>query len=204
DQMVGNFGDCEVFSFHATKFFNTFEGGAITTNDDALAERLALIKNFGFAGMDTVVDLGTNAKMPEICAAMGLSLLPCLDQLLERNRHNHQLYRAHLDGIPGLRLLTYDHLQQTNWQYVVIEIDESRFRASRDELVAQLHAQQIRARRYFYPGCHRMEPYRSMARNQNLTLPRTETLCNRVICLPTGSAIDESDIERVCRVIRGY
>ena len=204
DQMVGNFGDCEVFSFHATKFFNTFEGGAITTNDDALAERLALLKNFGFAGMDTVVDLGTNAKMPEICAAMGLSLLPCLDQLLERNQHNHQLYRAHLEQIPGLRLLTYDHLQQTNWQYVVIEIDESRFRVSRDELVAQLHAQQIRARRYFYPGCHRMEPYRSMARNQNLTLPHTETLCNRVICLPTGSAIDESDIERVCRVIRGY
>ena len=100
-RVVGNMGDCEVFSFHATKFFNTFEGGAITTNDDALAERLRLEKNFGFAGLDNVIHLGTNAKMPEICAAMGLSLLPCVDRLIERNHLNHRLYQAYLDGVPA-------------------------------------------------------------------------------------------------------
>ncbi|WP_182867667.1 DegT/DnrJ/EryC1/StrS family aminotransferase [Rhodopirellula sp. JC639] len=203
DRMIGNFGDCEVFSFHATKFFNTFEGGAIATNNDELAERLTRMKSFGFAGMDNVVGLGTNAKMPEVCAAMGLSLMPCLEQLMERNRHNHQLYQAHLEGLDGLRLLTHDHLQQTNWQYVVIEIDQQRFGVSRDELIERLHARQIRARRYFYPGCHRMEPYRSMPRNQGLALPNTEAIGDRVICLPTGSAVDEADIERVCNVIRG-
>ncbi|QEF98678.1 dTDP-4-amino-4,6-dideoxy-D-glucose transaminase [Stieleria maiorica] len=202
-RMIGNFGDCEVFSFHATKFFNTFEGGAIATNNDELAERLTRMKSFGFAGMDKVVGLGTNAKMPEVCAAMGLSLMPCLEQLIDRNRHNHQLYRAHLEGLDGLRLLTHDHLQQTNWQYVVIEIDEQRFGVGRDALVDRLHARKVRARRYFYPGCHRMEPYRSMTRNQGLALPNTETIGDRVICLPTGSAVDEADIERVCRVIRG-
>lgn len=203
-QMIGNFGDCEVFSFHATKFFNTFEGGAIATNNDELAERLSLMKNFGFAGMDKVVHLGTNAKMPEICAAMGLSVFSCLDQLRDKNQYNHNLYRAHLEGVSGLRLLTYDHLQQTNWQYVVIEIDEKQFGESRDDVIHRLHAANIRARRYFYPGCHRMEPYGSMARNRDLVLPHTEMLCRRVICLPTGTAIDELDIDRVCKVIRRY
>ncbi|MCA9139317.1 MAG: DegT/DnrJ/EryC1/StrS family aminotransferase [Planctomycetales bacterium] len=203
-RMIGNFGDCEVFSFHATKFFNTFEGGAIATNNDDLAARLTLMKNFGFAGMDHVIHLGTNAKMPEICAAMGLSMFPILEEIREKNRYNHQLYRAHLEGVKGLRLLTYDHLHQTNWQYVVIEIDEAEFGISRDSLVDRLHAQNVRARRYFYPGCHRMEPYGSMERNRKLDLPNTETLCRRVICLPTGTAIDEVDIDRICQIIRGY
>lgn len=204
DKMIGNYGDCEVFSFHATKFFNTFEGGAIATNNDQLAERLALMKNFGFAGMDNVVHLGTNAKMPEICAAMGLSMFSCLEQIRERNRYNHELYRAHLEGVKGLRLLTYDHVRQTNWQYVVVEIDEQQFGVSRDQVVNRLHSQRIRARRYFYPGCHRMQPYRSLPQNQDLKLPYTDALCQRVLCLPTGTAIDDSDIDRICNVVRGY
>ncbi|MEM0925744.1 MAG: DegT/DnrJ/EryC1/StrS family aminotransferase, partial [Planctomycetota bacterium] len=122
EKMIGNFGRCEVFSFHATKFFNTFEGGAIVTNCDELAERLALMRNFGFAGMDEVVYLGTNAKMPEICAAMGLSLFSELPGLLQRNELNYQLYRAHLQGLPGIRLLSFDFAGQTNHQYVVLEI----------------------------------------------------------------------------------
>ncbi|MCC9602040.1 aminotransferase class I/II-fold pyridoxal phosphate-dependent enzyme [Stieleria sp. JC731] len=203
-RMVGNFGNCEVFSFHATKFFNTFEGGAIATNDDTLAERLELMRNFGFAGMDEVVHLGTNAKMPEICAAMGLSLFPMLDEIQAANRYKHSLYQAHLDSVPGIRLLTYDHLEKTNWQYVVIEIDAQQRGESRDQVMQRLHENSIRARRYFYPGCHRMEPYRSQPRNQNLNLPFTDIACQRVICLPTGSDIDEQDIERVCKIIRQY
>ncbi|WP_149498630.1 DegT/DnrJ/EryC1/StrS family aminotransferase [Roseiconus lacunae] len=204
DRMIGNFGNCEVFSFHATKFFNTFEGGAITTNDDALAERLKLMRNFGFAGMDHVIHLGTNAKMPEICAAMGLSLLPCLEKIQSANQYKHSLYRAHLDTVDGLRVLSYDHLAKTNWQYVVLEVDSQVFGRTRDELMEDLHRQNIRVRRYFYPGCHRMEPYRSQPQNQSLELPNTERACQRVLCLPTGSDIDEGDIDRVCQAIRGY
>ncbi len=94
--MVGNFGDAEVFSFHATKFFNTFEGGAITTNDDDLAERLRLKRNFGFAGYDTVVTDGTNGKMSEISAAMGLTSLASLDAFIVHNRCNYEAYRSAL------------------------------------------------------------------------------------------------------------
>ena len=99
--------------------------------------------------------------------------------------------------------MRFDHLRQSNWQYVVIEIDEQAFGTRRDELVDRLHQHRIRARRYFFPGCHRMEPYKSMPRNQSLSLPNTEAACQRVICLPTGSAVEEADIHRVCEVIRG-
>lgn len=200
-QMIGNFGDCEVFSFHATKFFNTFEGGAITTNDHALAEKARLMRNFGFKKMDTVIHLGTNGKMSEIHAAMGLANLKCLDQFIEQNRQNHQHYQARLHGAPGIRLLTYDHLEATNWQYVVVEIDESEFGESRDDVFDRLMALGIRARRYFFPGCHRMEPYASLYPRQRERLPVTDELCGRVLLLPNGTSISNEDIDRVCDVI---
>ena len=91
-KMIGNFGECEVFSFHATKFFNTFEGGAIATNDDQLAHKLRLMKNFGFEGKDNVIHLGTNAKMSEISAAMGLASFAKIDEFVDTNKRNYQLY----------------------------------------------------------------------------------------------------------------
>jgi dTDP-4-amino-4,6-dideoxygalactose transaminase len=201
-RMLGNFGRCEVFSFHATKFFNTFEGGAITTNDDELAHKLRLMKNFGFEKMDTVVHLGTNGKMTEVCAAMGLTGMAGLDSLLASNRRNYEIYQQELEPIPGVTLALYDPDLQMNRQYVVVEIDEARFGASRDQLFNHLHRHRIRARRYFYPGCHQMEPYRTRYPESVGRLSFTESLCQRVLCLPTGQAIDESDTNRVCSVIR--
>ena len=200
--MIGNFGDCEVFSFHATKFFNTFEGGAIATNDDELADRIRLMRNFGFSSMDHTVDLGINAKMPEICAAMGLSMIDSIESIRRRNQLNHQTYKSLLGNQPGLRLLSFDHMKLSNWQYVVLEIEEKRFGRSRDQVFDQLHANQIRARRYFYPGCHRLAPYcdePSIA----VDLSNTETVCSKVLCLPTGTAIEQRDIVRVCNVVLG-
>ncbi|MGB7346537.1 MAG: DegT/DnrJ/EryC1/StrS family aminotransferase [Pirellulaceae bacterium] len=202
DRMIGNFGNCEVFSFHATKFFNTFEGGAIATNDDALAEKIRLMKNFGFEAMDRVVHLGTNAKMTEVCAAMGLSLFAKLEDLVSHNQHIYETYRQHLGGLNGLSLYSFDHLRHSNRQYVVLEIDEAEFGASRDWVMEHLHAQNIRARRYFFPGCHRMEPYRSRYDVRLAQLPKTERLCDRVLCLPTGGSVDDADAQRVCRVIK--
>ncbi len=103
-RMVGCFGRAEVFSFHATKFFNTFEGGAITTNDDELAKRLRLMVNFGFAGFDNVVHIGTNGKMNEVCAAMGLASMRSLDDVVEVDRRNHAAYAAALHDIAGLAI----------------------------------------------------------------------------------------------------
>jgi dTDP-4-amino-4,6-dideoxygalactose transaminase/glycosyltransferase involved in cell wall biosynthesis len=199
--MVGNFGDCEVFSFHATKFVHTFEGGVITTNDDALADKMRLMRNFGFDGHDSVVGPGINAKMPEVCAAMGLCNLESMDGFVEKNRRNYELYRQLLTDLPGIRVLDYDTQQQGNFQYIVLEVDPAHCMMSRDELVAALHAEGILARRYFWRGCHRMEPYLSARVGSETSLPATEQVAAKVIVLPTGQAISEEAVRRVCEAV---
>jgi dTDP-4-amino-4,6-dideoxygalactose transaminase len=200
--MIGGFGDAEVFSFHATKFFNTFEGGAVVTNSDEVAGKIRLMRNFGFAGYDNVVGLGTNGKMSEICAAMGLTSLESLDEFIAANRRNYRVYQRELADLPGVRLLDYDETERCNYQYVVLEIDETRTHMSRDLLIQILWAENVIARRYFYPGCHRMEPYRSCYPNAALTLPATERVASRLVVLPTGTAVSDSDIRQICGIIR--
>lgn len=199
---LGSFGDAEVFSFHATKFFNSFEGGAITTNNDALADTIRSMRNFGFAGLDNVTSIGINGKMSEISAAMGLTSLESFDVFVETNRKNYQAYAHGLASLPGIRLIDYDHQEKNNYQYVVIECDEKTAGLSRDVLVKILHAENILARRYFYPGCHQMEPYRSYFPNAGLVLPVTEKLTQLVLQLPTGTALQVSEIEKICELIR--
>ncbi len=201
-RMIGGFGRAEVFSFHATKFLNSFEGGAIATDDDDLAARIRLMKNFGFAGFDNVVFIGTNGKMTEVCAAMGLTSLEGLDGLVEVNRRNYHAYVRALAGVPSVSLLTYDESERCNFQYIVIELDPDSAGLSRDELVSVLHAENVIARRYFWPGCHRMEPYRSYFPHAGLLLPKTERMSERVIVLPTGTAVSPADIEVLCGIIQ--
>jgi len=121
--MIGCFGDAEVFSFHATKFLNSFEGGAVVTNDDDLAGRIRLMKNFGFSGYDNVIHVGINGKMSEISAAMGLTSLESLDEIIGTNLRNYACYREGLQGIPGIELVALDQNERNNYQYVVLEVD---------------------------------------------------------------------------------
>ena len=201
-KMIGGFGACEVFSFHATKFLNSFEGGAVVTNDDALADKLRLMRNFGFAGFDRVIYLGVNGKLTEVCAAMGLTSLDAIDGLVAVNRRNYLAYAEGLLGIPGISLLRYDPAERNNYQYVVVEVDPSIAPLSRDELVSVLHAENVLARKYFWPGCHRMEPYRSLQPNASLLLPQTELKASRIIVLPTGQTIDPGTIATICALFR--
>lgn len=201
-RMIGNFGNAEIFSFHATKFFNTFEGGAIVTNDDALATRIRLMKNFGFASYDDVIYLGTNGKMSEVSAAMGLTGLESLDDFIAANYRNYLAYRAGLQDLPGLQIINFDETERCNYQYMIIEIDETKTGISRDVLVQVLQAENILARRYFYPGCHQMEPYRSYFPRAGLLLPETEKLVQRVMSLPTGTAVGPDEIGKICQIIR--
>jgi dTDP-4-amino-4,6-dideoxygalactose transaminase len=201
-RMIGGFGNAEVFSFHATKFFNTFEGGAVTTNDDDLAAKIRIMRNFGFAGYDNVVYIGTNGKMSEVSAAMGITSLESLGQFIEINRRNHDAYRKYLVAIPGVSLIAYDQKEQNNYQYVVLEIDEARSGISRDLLVDVLWSENVIARRYFYPGCHRMEPYRLYFPHAGLMLPETEIMANKLLLLPTGSSVSEDDVALVTEIIR--
>ncbi len=201
--MIGNFGEAEVFSFHATKFFNTFEGGAIVTNNDELAAKLRLMKNFGFAGYDNVIYLGINGKLPEIAAAMGLTGLESLDRFVETNRtQSRRLSTASVGYSRSFVAHRHNNAERRNWQYVVVEIDEELAGISRDAVVRMLHAENVMARRYFYPGCHRMEPYRSLFPHAGLLLPETERVASRIIVLPTGTAISTGEISEVCQLIR--
>jgi dTDP-4-amino-4,6-dideoxygalactose transaminase len=201
-KMIANFGRAEVFSFHATKFFNTFEGGAIATNDDELAARIRLMINFGFTGMDTVIHLGTNGKMSEIHAAMGLACFGEIGNIVQTNHKHYQQYRETLLSLPGIHFCDYDDVEGTNYQYVAIEIDEAQAGLSRDDLMLALHSENIMVRRYFYPGCHRMEPYVGLQPGLAKRLPVTEAICDKVMILPTGTGISSEDVTRVCNAIK--
>jgi dTDP-4-amino-4,6-dideoxygalactose transaminase len=199
--MIGSFGDAEIFSFHATKFFNTFEGGAVTTNNDALAAQIRLMKNFGFKDYDEVIYIGMNGKMNEMSAAMGITGLESLDTFIDSNRRNYERYREHLHGINGIRFITYSDTDRQNFQYIILEIDEAITRISRDDLVTILHRENIIARRYFYPGCHKMEPYRALFPHAHLLLPATTATAARVMSLPNGTSVDKSAIDQICELI---
>jgi dTDP-4-amino-4,6-dideoxygalactose transaminase len=201
-KMIGEFGSCEVFSFHATKFLNSFEGGAVVTNDEALAHQMQLMRNFGFAGYDRVLYVGTNGKLSEVCAAMGLTSLEALDEIIAVNRRNYECYRNNLEDVPGIKLIDYDTSEHQNYQYIVLEIDPTVASLNRDELVPVLHAENVLARKYFWPCCHRMEPYRSHFPHAHLLLPNTERVAPRVMVLPTGTTLSCEDINKICRIIR--
>lgn len=201
-RMIGNFGDAEVFSFHATKFLNSLEGGAVTTNDDELAAKIRLMKNFGFAGYDNVIYVGTNGKMSEVSAAMGLTSLESLDEFVATNRGNYERYRALLEGTKGIKVVAYDAGQANNYQYVVVEFDEDLVGIRRDQILRILWSENVIARRYFYPGCHRMEPYRSYYPYAGLVLPETNELVERVLQLPTGTAVGMEQIDIICQILK--
>lgn len=200
-RMIGGFGDAEVFSLHATKLLNAFEGGAITTNDDELAAAARLMKNFGFTDYDEISCLGINGKMSEVAAAMGLSSLESVDDFIAGNRANYLAYRRGLEGLPGTSLVTHDDSERRNYQSVVVEIDEAESGLSRDALHCVLWAENVLARRYFYPGVHRMEPYRSADPDASFRLPVTERLAQRTLALPNGGELEPSGVARICDLV---
>jgi len=200
-KMIGGFGECEVFSFHATKFINSLEGGAVVTNSHELAEKIRLMRNFGFKGYDNVVYPGINGKMNEVCAAMGITSLEAMDGIIKVNRDNYEAYRKGLTGIPGVSLIDYDPVEKNNYQYVVIEVNEGACTLSRDELVNSLHAENVIARKYFWPGCHLMEPYKTLQPGMGAGLTATEIVAKRVIVLPTGQGISTTQVSWICSFI---
>jgi len=200
-RMIGGFGEAEVFSFHATKMFNTFEGGAITTNNDDLAARCRLLKNFGFKDYDLVLFPGTNGKMSEIHAAMGLGMMDSLDHIIKENKKHYRTYQHILKEQDGLRIVSYAETEQSNFQYVVVEIDEGVTMLSRDQLVELFFTENILARRYFYPGCHRMEPYASDPTQDTDLLKQTDRISQRTLCLPTGTSLTTEDVEKIGRLL---
>ena len=200
-KIIGCFGRAEILSFHATKFVNTLEGGAVVTNDGDFADRCRAMRNFGFCGEDLVSSLGINGKMNEFEAVMGLASLDQMEEFIAANRGNYLEYDKELAEIPGIRLRRYDLRERNNFQYIAVEVGADAG-VSRDQLHELLQAENILARRYFYPGCHRMEPYRSLYPETEHRLPRTVRACANMLCLPTGTAVGVEDIRSICALVR--
>lgn len=194
---VGGFGDAEVFSFHSTKFVNSFEGGAIVTDDDELAEVSARLRNFGITGPDEVSYVGLNAKMCEASAAMGLTSLDSMEEFREHNARLYHAYRDGLAGIDGIDMIAFDERERNNFQYTVLEVTGAAAPLTRDLLCQLLTEEGVHARRYFYPGCHRMAPYRD-----GTVLPHTEALAGRSLVLPTGTAVSVAAATRISELVR--
>ena len=199
-RVIGGFGAAETFSFHATKFVNSFEGGAIVTDDDSLAARARLIRNFGFADYDQIRSLGINGKMTEVAAAMGLTSLESRQRFIDVNHANYAAYRAGLRAVPGIEMVGYDDEELTTRQYVVVEVNDDHG-LTRDDLHQVLWAENVLARRYFFPGCHRVEPYRSEQHPDRLEMPRTDEVASRTLVLPTGTGVTLTDIEIITGII---
>lgn len=200
-KMIGNFGNAEVFSFHATKFFNSLEGGVIATNNDELATKMRLMRNFGFHEYE-VISPGTNGKMNEFSAAMGITSLESIDEIIGKNHQNYDQYQKELSDVPGISLIEYDKNERCNFQYVVLDIDDKKTNISRDNLIKVLWAENVIARNYFSPGCHKGEPYCSDSKYGKLSLPITEKVADRLLSLPTGTSMDGPKISKLCDMLK--
>lgn len=196
---VGSYGHYEVFSLHATKWLNSFEGGVITTNNVILANRIRQMRNFGFSDYHSTSYLGTNGKMSEIHAAMGLVSLSAESEFRGRLRENYLTYRANLSNVPGIRLMEHD--EGSNYQYIVVEILPE-CKMTRDSLADALLVRNIMARRYFSPPCHECQPYVRMHTSVDDRLPVTNRLSASLLNLPTGTALSTGDVEAVCDIIK--
>ncbi len=202
DTPAGNFGDAEFMSFHATKFFGTFEGGAIFTNNSDLDRRVRYVRNFGFRGYDDVGFLGINGKMSEASAAMGLASLPAIPERIRRCEETYMLYRDRFSEIPGIRVVPIGERGRGNFQYLVTLVDTEEFGVARDELYDALTAQNIWVRRYFYPGCHRVDFYQPACPDAKWNLPVTDDVCSRVLCFPVNLPHPEADVDTIAGVVK--
>jgi len=162
---------------------------------------MRLMRNFGFHGYDNVIHPGTNGKMIEVCAAMGLTNLDVHSDVVACNKRTHAAYSQAMEDIAGMSVLPYDQNESNSHHYVVIEVGNG-CPASRDVIIEALHAENILARKYFWPGCHMMKPYRDLYPHSGLLLEHTRTVAQRVIVLPNGPTLPDGAIAVVASVLR--
>ena len=201
-QGIGNFGDASCFSFHATKVFNTIEGGAVCYRDPDMGRRLYELKNFGIHGPEEVDAVGANAKMNEFCAAMGLCNLRHVDEEIAKRRAVVERYREHLEGVDGLRLNVQQPEVRSNYAYFPVVFDENLFGASRNEVMDALAQNGIGARKYFYPLTNTFECFHG--KYDVDATPVALHVAKRVLTLPLYADLSMEDVDRICELILGY
>lgn len=194
-------GDLSILSFHATKVFNTFEGGAIISPDLKTKNRIDHLKNFGFSGETSVVATGINGKMNEFSAALGLLQLSHIDQAIEKRRGLDLAYRKGLAGVKGIRCLEGSNEQRPNFAYFPILVGPA-YPIARDELYERLKANGIYARRYFYPLISEFPMYRGLPSSSGSNLSVAKQAAAQVLCLPIYPSLDIAIVDEICEFIR--
>lgn len=197
-----NAGDISTLSFHATKVYNTVEGGAMVMHDLETKKRIDYLKNFGFAGETTVVAPGINGKVDELRAAYGILNLRQVDKAIAARQRIAQIYRKELRGIPGLRFFEDMPGVRHNYSYFPIFIDGKQFGMSRDELYFKMAEQNVLGRRYFYPLISEFSTYRGLPSARPDNLPVATRIANEVICLPMHHELSDNDMERILACIK--
>lgn len=193
------FGDVSMFSFHATKVFNTIEGGALCYNDDSLEQVFCDLKNFGIHGPESVPYVGGNAKMNEFCAAMGLCNLRHLEREIEKRRRVSEHYDARLSGVGGIKLNAKQTGVKSNYGYYPVVFDGYKY--TRDEVFEKLAAENIVARKYFYPLTNSFECYSGRAGFEPERTPAASHIAERVLTLPLFADLSHDDVDRICDII---
>lgn len=203
-QSILNFGDLSILSFHATKVFNTIEGGAIICQDEKTKKRIDYLKNFGFAGETTVIEPGINAKMNELQAAYGILQLKYVDQYLSERKRVATQYRDLLSGIEGIHFLNEIESVKYNYAYFPILIDSEIYNKTRDEVYNILKDNNIYARRYFYPLISDFPTYKGLPSSRKENLPIATKIANQVLCLPIFPGLDYTTVKSICSLIAIY
>ncbi|NLN96066.1 MAG: DegT/DnrJ/EryC1/StrS family aminotransferase [Bacteroidales bacterium] len=200
-ESICNWGDLSVLSFHATKVYNTFEGGAIVSHDEKTKKRIDYLKNFGFAGETRVIAPGINAKMNEVQAAFGLLQLKYVDQAIEKRKNIAEMYRENLAGRDGLILLNDFPNVKHNYAYFPVLIRKNEYGKSRDEVYELLKKNNIYSRRYFYPLISQFPVYNSLESASIRNLPVATKIAEQVLCLPIYPELSLSTVEDICSLL---
>lgn len=201
NESILNFGDLSVLSFHATKVYNTFEGGAIISHDPKIKKRIDYLKNFGFAGETTVIAPGINAKMNEMQAALGLLQLKDFDKNRLKRKQISESYKSVLKEIRGISYLEDIDNVTYNYAYFPIFVDSEKYGMTRDELYFKLKENKIFSRRYFYPLISHFPTYRNLESADPEKLPHSERITNEVICLPIYAELENNDFEKITQLL---
>ncbi len=200
-ESILNWGDMSTLSFHATKVYNTIEGGAMIMHDAETKKRIDYLKNFGFAGETTVVGPGINSKVDEMRAAYGLLNLKQVDAAIEARQKTANIYREALRGVEGLTFYEDMPGVKHNYSYFPIFVDAEKYGMTRDELYFKMKEQNVLGRRYFYPLISEFSTYRGLPSANKENLPQAHKMADSVICLPMHHELSEGDIERIHKLI---
>lgn len=204
NRSIGDYGDMTMFSFHATKLFNTVEGGALTFKDSSLTEKLNLLKNFGISNPESVVLSGLNAKLNEIQSVIGLEVLDIVEDERNKRQKIKEAYETFLNDVPGIKVLTHLEGDRSSYQYFVIQVEEKEYGYSRDWLHEKLKEYNVFTRKYFYPLCSEFSWYQHLESTTKENLPVAHKAVMSVLAMPFYGELEIEKVEKICMIIRGH